>query len=394
MAGRSFLFGYSVLSARRTDIERLMNLCGERAIPFSDIVIDEEGESARLSVPLVYEKKLLRCAMEQGIELTVVSRRGIPALAYRHRKRAGLLVGAVLAAVLFFYSSGLVWDVRIEGAERVSEKELLAVFEECGLSVGAKKKDIDADVLENQILVLSDEISWVSVNISGNVANVEVRETDHPLPDENGDILYSNVVAAEDGIIVGYEDISGSISADIGEAVSKGQLLISGITGAEGQPMRLMKADGKVFAEVEKQVEIRIPQAYIKKVTKERVKTEKSLIFFKNEIKFFSNSRNSELTCDKIEVIENFYTVNEKKLPIALKTVNYIEYEEVEVSRSSLEMRELALLELNRYINEILSNCEILSKSLSFSELDGELLLSCNIKCIKNIAELREILVS
>ena len=45
MAGRSFLFGYSVLSARRTDIERLMNLCGERAIPFSDIVIDEELRS-------------------------------------------------------------------------------------------------------------------------------------------------------------------------------------------------------------------------------------------------------------------------------------------------------------------------------------------------------------
>ena len=394
MTGRSFLFGYAVFSARASDIEKIINTCNEKRIPFSGISFDGERENAEFCVPLFFEKKALSAAAERGIPLTVVSRRGLPALAYRYRRRAGLLVGALLSAIMLFCSLGLVWDVRIEGATRLSERELLSTFRECGLFVGTKIKDIDADVLENQILILSDDISWVSVNLSGNVANVEIREIDYPLPDENDGVLYSNVVAKQDGVVVGFEQISGSVCADIGEAVSKGQLLISGVTGEEGKSMRIMKAEGKVFAEVEEVLEIRIPRKYIKKVTKDAVKTEKSLIFFKNEIKFFTNGRNSPPTCDKIEVIENFYTHNRTKLPIAVKTASYIEYEEVELTRTSAEARSLALLTLYRRIDEDFFDAEILSKAISFSESDGELVLTCKLKCVKDIAELREILVS
>lgn len=394
MAGRSFLLGYTVFSGRGEDVEKIINICNEQSIPFSNIIIDEERTELSFCVPLFYERKVLKIGAKREIPLSVVSRRGVPALVFRYRRRVGLLVGALLSALLLFYSLGLVWDVRIEGATRLSEKELLSTLSKCGLSVGTRIKDIDADVLENQILILSDDISWVSVNVLDNVANVEIREIDYPSPDENGDILYSNVVAKQDGVIVGFEEISGSICVDIGEAVSKDQLLISGITGAEGQPMRIMRADGKVFAEVEDVLEIRIPRKYIKKVTEDAVKVEKSLIFFKNEIKFFSNGRNSLPTCDKIEVIENFYTHNRVKLPIAVKTVTYIGYGEVEVSRSSAEARSQALLALYRRIDEEFSDAEILSKSISFAESDDEVVLTCVLKCVKDIAELREVLVS
>ena len=393
MTGRSFLFGYTVFSGRGEDVERIINICNERTIPFSNIVVDEERAEVRFCVPLFYEKRMLKLGIEWGIPLSVLSRRGLPALVYRYRRRAGLLVGALLSALLFFYSSGLVWDVRIEGATRLSEKALLSTLSECGLSVGTRIKDIDADVLENQILILSDDISWVSVNVLDNVANVEIREIDYPLPDEDGNLLYANVVAKQDGVIVGFEDISGSISVDVGDAVSKDQLLISGVTGEDGKPMRLMRADGKVFAEVEDVLEIRIPRKYLKKVTSGTVKVEKSLIFFKNEIKFFTNGRNSLPTCDKIEVIENFYTHNRVKLPLAIKTVTYVGYGETEVLRSSSEARSLALLTLYRRIDEEFSDAELLSKSISFSESDDEVVLTCVLKCVKDIAELREVLV-
>ena len=392
MTGRSFIFGYSIISSASENAEKIINLCNEKALSYSKVTF--EGENVIFSVPIFSERRLFKIAKAESIELTVISRRGLPALFLRHRHRVGLLVGLLVSLIFFIYSSGLVWDIRIDGAKSVNEKELLQTFSDCGLTVGAKLKDIDADVLENQILILSDKISWVSVNLSKNVANVEIREIDFPLPNEYSDAKFSNVIASQSGIIVGFEDINGSVSVDIGDAVCKDQLLISGILGGEGIPTTLTNAHGRVFAEVEDLIEIKIPQKYTKKVTKEKVNTEKSLIFFKNEIKFFSNSRNSPSTCDKINIIESFYTVNNKKLPLAIKTTKYIEYEDREFTRSSEEMLSLAYSELYSYINEHYQDADILSRSVSIKESEEELILLCNLRCVKNIAQIKEIIVS
>jgi sporulation protein YqfD len=386
MTGRSFLFGYSIILGHAKDAEKIINLCNKKRIPFSKIIL--EDDALRFSVPLVYEKRMFKIAKEASIELSVSSRRGLPALALRHRHRGGLLAGLICAIFIFAFSSGAAWDIRIDGAVKVSEREILNTLAECGLTIGTRLRNIDADVLENQILILSDDISWVSVNLSGNVANVEIRERDLPLPNEYGDALYSNVTATQNGIIVGFEDIRGEIAVEIGEAVCKDQLLISGILGGEGLPTRLTNAHGKVLAEVDEKIEIKIPKKYIKKVTKKEIKAEKSFIFFKNEIKFFSNCRNSEATCDKIEVIENLY-VKDKRLPVALKTIKYIEYEESELSRTKSEMQALALRGLNQKINKDLKDAEILEKSISFIEAEDSLTLVCKIKCISNIASPR-----
>ena len=391
MTGRSFLFGYSIILGHAKDAEKIINLCNEKRIPFSKIIL--EDDALRFSVPLVYEKRMCKIAKEASIELSVSSRRGLPALALRHRHRAGLLAGLICAIFIFAFSSGAVWDIRIDGAIKVSEREILNTLAECGLTVGTRLRDIDADVLENQILILSDDISWVSVNLSGNVANVEIRERDLPLPDEYGDALYSNVTATQNGVIVGFEDIRGEIAVEIGEAVCKDQLLISGILGGEGLPTRLTNAHGKVLAEVDEKIEIKIPKKYIKKVTKKEIKAEKSFIFFKNEIKFFSNCRNLPPTCDKIDIIESFYTADQKKLPIAIKTVKYIEYENCEVTRSAEQMRDMAYIELYRYINEHYGDAELLSRSITLDEREEETVLICNLKCIKNIAQIKEIIV-
>ena len=392
MTGKSFLFGYSVISSDAKNAEKIINLCNEKAISFTKVIFEED--KIMFSVALVQERKFIKLAKSASIDVTVISRKGLPSLAIRYRRRVGLLVGFLIAIIIFTFTSNLVWDIRIDGATTIDKKELLSVFNDCGLKIGAKLSDIDADVLENQILILSDDISWISINLSNNVANVEVRERDFPIPDEYGDALFSNVVASQSGIIVGFEDIKGGISVEIGEAVCKDQLLISGILGGEGIPTRLTNAQGRVLAEVDEVIKIEIPQKYVKKVTKEAIKTEKSIIFFKNELKFFSNSRNLPPLCDKIDIVENFYSVNQKKLPFAIKTIKYVEYENCELTRSKEQMLSLAYSELYRYIDEHYSDAEILSRSISIDEQEDKTTLICNIRCIKNIGVVKEIIVN
>lgn len=379
-----FFLGCTVFEISKSDVEKVINLCNQNAIAYGKAELFEE--KARIRASSFQAKKFRRIAEKNGMELTEAESKGALALIFRCKKRIGLALGALLALCMLFYTSGLIWDIRIEGASSVNERELKKIFAECGLSVGARIKDIDCDVLENQILILSDEISWVSVNLRENVANVEIRELDFAPPNDKDDTLYSNVVAEREGVIVGFGGINGHTAVKIGDAVCKGQLLISGIEGGDGKPLRMLNASGEVFAEVEETVEIKIPQKYIKKVTKNQIKSEKSLIFFKNEIKFFANSRNSEVSCDKIEVIENLY-LKDIKLPVAIKTVKYIEYEEKELTRTKNEMQDIAMRELNRIITEELSHTEMLSKSISFSESEGELTLSAKIRYVTDIAE-------
>lgn len=388
MKSHSFLLGYVIFSIPTSQIEGLINLCNEKAISFSEVLID--GERATFSTRLFQEKRLLKEAKARSLEIVLVSRRGLPSLIIRYRRRVGLLIGAIIAAIAFSISSGLVWDIRIEGADDVSREKIISALDECGFSIGSRIEGLDTSVLENQMLIVCDEISWISVNIKGTVASVVVRGAEYP-PQKAPSPACSNTVASQGGKIVGFEDIRGDICVAIGDEVSEGQVLISGIMGGEGEPLRYGASAGRVLAEVEEEIKIEIPEKYLKKATKSVIKEEKYLIFFKNELKFFSNSRNSPQSCDKIEIVENLYTENGKKMPFAIKTVKYIEYEYITATRTQAEMQALAEQRLFRLISEELEGAEILSRRIDSKNADGKYILTCKIRCVKDIAEQRTV---
>ena len=388
MKNHSFLFGYTFFSTKRENVEKLINLCNARQISFGEITLNEE--EAIFHISLFQERTFKKEAKKCGIEVKLISRKGVPALFIRYKRRVGLLIGAILTTALLCFYSGVVWEIRIEGSDTVDKNAIIADLAECGFEIGTRKSEINTAEIENRLLILSDEISWVSINIKGTVASVVVRKAEYP-PQEEADPLCSNIVASCGGTIVGFEDVKGDICVKIGDGVSKGQVLISGIAGAEGEPIRIMAAKGRVLAEVEEEIKIEIPRKYQKKVTKSVIKEEKYLIFFKNEIKIFSNSRNSGATYDKIDIIENMYTDNGKKLPFAIKTVKYIEYEYVDFERTDEQMQSLADAKLYQYINEELADAQILSRSTEAAISKESCVLTCKIRSIKNIAETKEV---
>ena len=388
MKEHSFLFGYSVFSVAKENIEKIINLCNAQSISFGDVKF--ENDEVHLRVALMQELKFRRETKKCNIEIKLLSRKGLPSLLIRYRRRVGLLIGAVLCAIVLTYTSGLIWDIRIEGTDGVNKEKIIQALEECGFEIGTKKDGVDTSVLENRMLIICDEISWISVNIKGTVASVVVRKAEY-LPEIEEKPTCSNVVAKQNGKIISFENVRGDICTKLGDEVSQGQVLISGISGDIGEPLRIMAAEGRVLAEVEEEIKIEIPRKYQKKLTKSTQKEEKYLIFFKNAIKIFSNSRNSDTNCDKIDIIDNLYTNNGKKLPIAIKTVKYIEYEFVECERTNEQMKELATQKLFAYINEELADAEILTRNTKHELLEESYIITCKIKCIKDIAQIKEI---
>ena len=383
-----FAFGYKRLRLPACRLEDFLNLCRERVISFWSI--SAGGGFAELCVPFFSSKRLILDAKSRGIEVELLLEGGIPAQIKKHRCRIGLPIAVLFSVFLITVGSNVIWDIRIDGAVRSSEQSVRQILDECGLSVGKWRYSLDVDVIENRALILSDDISWISVNIIGTVANVEIRELD-PLPEENELSAAENIVAERSGVIVGFEDIKGNIAVSIGDAVSEGDLLIGGIYGDEDNGFRYTAAKGRVLAECEIDLKTEVERKYLKKSYTGREKCEKYLIFFKNEIKFFSNCGNLYATYDKIDTVEYLRSPNGEQLPVGIRTVRYIEYETAEAEYSDRELFSLADMRIDAMLADELQSGELLGVASSFELTDEKYSLHRKVRCIKDIAKKRPI---
>ena len=383
-----FLVGYRICRVGRESLAKTVDICRELSIPFREVRI--AGESAELLIPFFCLHRLKKAAESQNIALTLVSSHGIPALLLRYRHRYGLFLALVFSVALTVLASGVIWDIRIDGENRLSEREVREVLGECGLELGTPTRSIDSGVLENRVLIFSDDISWISVNIVGTVAEVEIRELDFS-EDDVEQTAPANLIAAQHGKIVALEDISGNISVEIGEEVAKGQLLIGGIYGDEENGFRYTRAHGKVIAEVERCFELEISRVQSEKVYKKEQKCEKYLIFFKKRIKFFSNYRNLPPTCDKIDIEEYIPAPNGRYLPLGLHDTRYLEYEFVERELSDEELSALAYEQMNSLIATELADAELLRHTTECELYSDRAVIRCKVKCLVDIARAQEI---
>ena len=90
----------------------------------------------------------------------------------------------------------------------------------------------------------------------------------------------------------------------IGQAVKKGELLVSGIYDSQTEGYRFTRAAGEVLARTERSFVAEIPFTQSVKQPKETKITEIRLNFFNFSLKIFKSTGNITDSCD---IIENTY---------------------------------------------------------------------------------------
>lgn len=383
-----FILGYKRLSAEQRYAAEIMNICMRNGYVYRD----SEFLDGRiyLSLSLRTAKKLSSAAEKRGIEMREESETGVPRILYRYRHRYGIAVGAILSALIIVLSNRVIWDIRVEGNRELSDNEVIAELNASGLSLGKVRSRLDVDSIQNRVMISSDKISWISVNIIGTVAEVEIRESEVKNEDTE-EYAAANIVAARDGEIALFEDVRGNILLDIGDRVREGELIVSGLYEGSGKGIRYTRAKGRVLARTNREILVDIPLKYDKKVYTGRVFTEKYLIFFEKEIKFYGNSGNSYSSCDTIDMVEYFNVMSMGELPMGIRTVKHMEYTYESTERSEQEAKELAEYKLRCQLLPIVSEAELLKKDIQISATDRSLVLRCEIECIENIAKIKKI---
>ena len=274
-----FLLGYCDIDVPYRHAVAFLNLCREYGLVYQPCkACSADGMMVRCRA--LVARKMLALCRECGIEARVTAQGGLPQVAFQYRKRYGLMVGGILAALMVWASCHVVWDVRLEGEGNFDTADVYEQLKQSGLHLGAWIPSLDTDAVEEKLLVTSDGVAWVAVNVKGNVAYVQLRPLLRPDVEQTNEGL-CNLVATEDGVIESVRLLSGDVKVKAGDIVRKGQLLISGVRETDDLHAALTQAKGEVMARTEQSLIIEIPFVQERKVYLETKTQKKNTLFFR-----------------------------------------------------------------------------------------------------------------
>jgi similar to stage IV sporulation protein len=321
-----------------------------------------------------------------GLELTLDKIGGFPFFLYYRRKRIGFALGALIAVLMIVSFESIIWDVRISGNETLTETEILDALEECGFGIGTSKRGFRADVLENKAMILDSRIAWMSVNVKGTVAYVQVRESQSR--DEDNNKSPANLVASRSGVIQRVELKEGNLLVAAGDRVNEGDLLVSGLYDSQVEGFRYTRADAKVYARCLREISVFIPRTVEERVYGEgkEVKAEYSLNFFGKEIKFSKKCGKEECSCDIIQESKSLTLIRGISLPISINTVWHVPYSTKTVTRTDAQLEQQAYFELSMELEKIPGGVELIKKTVITSADEEGYHLECTLVCIEDIA--------
>lgn len=370
--------------------ERVMNLCSGENIPFWDVRWEGERTFTCCLFP-ADAAKLCRRAEKLQCLITPLERQGLPYFFRRLLGRPALAVGAVLCAMGLLLGSFFIWEFEVEGNTTVPTERILRSLEKQGVGIGSFGLSLDGEDLRNHVLLDIPELSWLTVNVSGCRAQVQVRER-VAAPELWDRQAPSNLVARRPGLVLEVHSQGGIKCVVPGMSVEEGQLLLSGVEDTETFGARTAAGAGEVIARTWHTLTTTVPLTAAEKQFTEE-KSAVSLVFGSHRVKFFSNSSITGRKYDKITKTYPLYLLD-VPLPLRVERETWRFYETVPRTLTPAEGEELgrAILEA-RLEAEVAPYGEVVT-SLCTSRVTGDdLEVELRAECRERIGQLVPILV-
>ena len=381
-----FLFGRWIVSTPAANAPKLLNLLMKYEIEYS---------SPTLKNSLLYLEctksdylKLKEICENRNIQINEEKTSGIPKIFEKYKMRPGLLVGVALTLVMTAYALNVVWRIDVSGNESISSGEIEALLGESGFSVGSYIPTADLTLIENNLMQKNPDIAWISVNINGAVAKVEIRETHRALPKND---TPSNLVAVRDGKIERIESYDGNCLVKVGDVVRAGDLLVSGIYQNNDGSIRTTSASGEIYARTLREIFVEIPFENTQKSYSGRKFHEIYINFFKKSIKVFANTGKMVSSCDIIYKNGRLGLPVFPEIPVGFEVTEYCEYEILPNLIDEEAAMELAFKALEQELGRLSQDIELLKKDIEFEINEKSYILRCQLVCVENIAVVKEI---
>lgn len=382
-----YVFGNVNIKIDIKDTEKCINILHRNKILAGEMKRLEDGY---FSFSIRYGKlESVKCLLDKsGIKVYSIKGKGLPFLLKLRKKRYGLVVGAVIFCLSIWVSNLFVWDLTFSGNENIPDTVVEMQLNEAGFGVGTYIPKIDFYKLCNVFLQQTEDFSFVSVNMEGTTAHIELRE--RKKDDETEEYKASNIVAKYSGQVDSMTVYSGNAVIEKKSVVKKGDLLVSGFL-EKTYGFEIVRSSGSVYAYVTRNFDVEIPFEKQIKVYTGNTNESMRCTFFGKDFNIYS--KKSEKLTDYDEIIdrERLVLFDRVKLPLIFtKSINK-EYRLENITLSEEEARQEAEKEMSRILLDELYDSEVLERRTSFEVTDNSFKLSCEVFCLTDIALEKEI---
>ena len=369
--------------------ERVLNLCAEYDVRFWDLNW-ESPVSFTFTVSRRDWRRLRKLNENTGCTMTALSWHGTPFFLGRLHHRYALWIGILVCSAAVFLGSFFIWDFQIEGNKTVSDEEILRALEAHGVGFGTFGFTVNSYYLRNYILLDIPELSYIAVNVKGCRAYVQVRES-VPAPAIIDRKAPSNTVAAKDALITAIQPWDGEKQVLPGMTVTKGQLLISGVSDTAYGGVRYLSGMGKVFGRTWYHLQCMIPCVAHEKEYDGTEKIRHALVLGKTRVDFSLWDDISGGMSDKIIERSQWVLPGDIPLPVTSIKETYMPFSVVTRERSEEEALALGDIVLSERLTEYLEEGKVLQRELSCQRDGDTYIVTLAAECEEQVGKIVEI---
>lgn len=378
-----FWRGYVVILVEGKAPEKFINLAMIQGIQLWDVVpMGKESLMAKVAINQV--KSLRPIARITKTRFRIKEKKGFPFTFRRIRGRKMFITGAIGFVVILYWLSSIIWFVDLSSQEELqilNSQEIIQSAADLGLRPGVFKTSLDIKDIERRLEIELPNLAWAGIEIQGTRAVIRIVEKKLPSEEQLGQ-KQGHLVATKDGVVHELLVINGQPMVQVGDTVTKGQVLLSGIVtpslGGEGLAEeraglpRVVRARGIVRARVwyEGEGEVALlekGERYTgkKTMTVQLKVIDKQIILRGPKIPPFSNYQEKE-TVHKLIPWRNW------QIPVELVSKTYHQVETYQRKLEPMEAQEIALKRAQREIDaQLPANSQILFAWEEVEETSG-----------------------
>lgn len=383
-----WILGYVKFVAKGVFPERFMNLIAKSNICIWDI--SKKKDELFASVVASEYKDLKKISRKTGTNLKVIKKCGLPFYIHKYKRRKGIIIGAIIFCIFLYIFSIYIWEIELTGDVPENTSEIEEVIADVGLSKGCIKNGLDIPYLEQSIMMKVPSLSWVSINIKGSLAEVSLKQRQIP-PTIIPKSQPCNIKSSTDAQVVRMEVYNGTPVVNDGDAVVKGQILVSGIFEDKWGGNAFKHADAKIWALTKKSMSDEISLNQEKHIPTDKVVKRKKMKVFGLEIPL-SLVPVPKWNYSKELSRKDLYILG-RRIPITICKEIYTEeiIESVIIDEDEAKVQAERLVKT--YEENNLKDIKILKKDVNQFIEDDKYIINVEYECQENIAYKEEIIV-
>lgn len=261
-----YIFSYVEFESEKGFFERFLNLCARKKIKVYSPKIKNGKLFGGMNVKDYL--KIAPTARKAQTVLKIRAKKGLFFTAKKYKHRSGLAAGTAVFIILLEVLSSFVWNINIVGSGDLPRAEIERKLKDFGIEEPCPTSRLgasNAKEIRNEMLNGIDSLSWAAINLDGCILDVECRLKAKTPP--RPEYTPSNIIANKGGVITEIKAYGGTPCVKAGQAVVKGQLLVSGAVELTNGGTLFCHSSALIKAQVENIVETRITFRQVDKTT-------------------------------------------------------------------------------------------------------------------------------